>query len=212
MKTLILALALTSALTAAPAAAQQVSGQGQYGDVTTVAGGTQIASDPFAGPGYGGIYFTLTNFTVGDLTQLSATYTLDSGALAGGAPRFTLFDSSDRPAYIYFTSPTSTNLTASTIVECNGFGGCAYNYPGITFANFVTQVGASTGLSAIFLDVDAGYSSRQQITVSNFSVNGTVFGAVPEPSTWAMMLLGFGAIGVAMRRSRRRHGALVQVA
>jgi hypothetical protein len=26
--------------------------------------------------------------------------------------------------------------------------------------------------------------------------------AVPEPSTWAMMLLGFGAIGASMRRSR----------
>lgn len=28
-------------------------------------------------------------------------------------------------------------------------------------------------------------------------------GAVPEPATWAMMLMGFGAIGVAMRRRRR---------
>jgi hypothetical protein len=27
--------------------------------------------------------------------------------------------------------------------------------------------------------------------------------AVPEPSTWAMMLLGFGAVGFAMRRRRR---------
>lgn len=27
--------------------------------------------------------------------------------------------------------------------------------------------------------------------------------AVPEPSTWAMMLLGFGSLGVAMRRRRR---------
>ena len=27
--------------------------------------------------------------------------------------------------------------------------------------------------------------------------------SVPEPATWAMMLLGFGAAGVAMRRSRR---------
>ncbi len=28
-------------------------------------------------------------------------------------------------------------------------------------------------------------------------------GAVPEPSTWAMMLVGFGAVGGAMRRSRK---------
>jgi len=28
-------------------------------------------------------------------------------------------------------------------------------------------------------------------------------GSVPEPSTWAMMLLGFGGIGLAMRRERK---------
>ena len=31
----------------------------------------------------------------------------------------------------------------------------------------------------------------------------TVAASVPEPGTWAMMLLGFGAIGAAMRRRRR---------
>lgn len=30
----------------------------------------------------------------------------------------------------------------------------------------------------------------------------TVSGAVPEPATWGMMILGFGAIGFAMRRRR----------
>jgi hypothetical protein len=28
-------------------------------------------------------------------------------------------------------------------------------------------------------------------------------GAVPEPATWAMMMLGFGVVGVGLRRSRR---------
>lgn len=36
-------------------------------------------------------------------------------------------------------------------------------------------------------------------------------GAVPEPATWAMMLLGFGAIGFSLR-SRRRHPVLAQLA
>lgn len=36
--------------------------------------------------------------------------------------------------------------------------------------------------------------------------------AVPEPATWAMMLLGFGGIGIAMRRKQRRNGVLMQVA
>jgi len=38
----------------------------------------------------------------------------------------------------------------------------------------------------------------------------TIRQAVPEPSTWAMMLLGFGAVGFAMRR--RRAPVLAQMA
>jgi hypothetical protein len=36
--------------------------------------------------------------------------------------------------------------------------------------------------------------------------------AVPEPSTWATMLLGFGGIGFAMRRSRKRNGTVLRTA
>ena len=44
------------------------------------------------------------------------------------------------------------------------------------------------------------------------SYSGTInFAAVPEPATWAMMLLGFGGIGMAMRR-RRQAPAFAQIA
>ena len=56
---------------------------------------------------------------------------------------------------------------------------------------------------------------RTLITGSpNFAVDTINFaqGAVPEPATWAMMLLGFSAAGTALRRSRRRKPQSVQFA
>ncbi|MES2492305.1 MAG: FxDxF family PEP-CTERM protein [Pseudomonadota bacterium] len=46
----------------------------------------------------------------------------------------------------------------------------------------------------------------------NGSYSGTLSfaaGAVPEPTTWALMILGFGAIGFAMRRQRSRRPSAI---
>ena len=45
------------------------------------------------------------------------------------------------------------------------------------------------------------WSTQNAFEVDNFAING-----VPEPATWAMMLLGFGAIGFAMRRRKDTQG------
>lgn len=37
---------------------------------------------------------------------------------------------------------------------------------------------------------------------------GTSVGGVPEPATWALMILGFGAVGLNLRSARRRQGLL----
>lgn len=39
--------------------------------------------------------------------------------------------------------------------------------------------------------------------LDNVSVQGPVGSPVPEPATWAMMLVGFGAAGYSLRRRRR---------
>ena len=44
------------------------------------------------------------------------------------------------------------------------------------------------------------------------SIASVPISAVPEPATWAMMLLGFGGIGLATRRNKRRSRALMQAA
>lgn len=48
-------------------------------------------------------------------------------------------------------------------------------------------------------------------TEMDFYLVGSALSAVPEPSTWAMMLLGFGGIGFVMR-GRRAAGAVAQAA
>jgi len=220
-KMLSAAVAALAIVVASPAAAQVT--QGQYGDTTAVAGGYQLTSDPAAGSGYSGLYFNFDpGLTLSSLTTLSADYQLTDGSFAVGSPRFSLFDSADGAAYIYFGMPngdgTYTDLATGTTgnyanllsgdlrVECNGFAGCTSpHYPAISFADFVALAG-STGISYLTLDLDGGYAGRQQMTVSDFNVNGTHFGAaaaVPEPATWAMMLLGFGGIGFQMRRQRK---------
>lgn len=50
-------------------------------------------------------------------------------------------------------------------------------------------------------------STQNAFEVDNFAIN-----AVPEPGTWAMMLLGFGFIGAAMRSKRRRMAGLTAIA
>ena len=42
-------------------------------------------------------------------------------------------------------------------------------------------------------------------------ITGITIGAVPEPGTWAMMLLGFGGMGLAVRR-RRKSAYIAQLA
>ena len=51
----------------------------------------------------------------------------------------------------------------------------------------------------------AYYLQTGPITVNKELVSGSIdFAAVPEPTTWAIMLVGFGAIGGAMRSTRRK--------
>jgi len=69
-------------------------------------------------------------------------------------------------------------------------------------------LGAPSGQTAItlsnFLDRYQGFSTTN---VNGAEVTSAVGvgtpGAVPEPATWAMMLLGFGAMGMTMRRRRK---------
>jgi hypothetical protein len=101
------------------------------------------------------------------------------------------------------TSPSSALYSAlvSGSVSSDGAGGAFFDFDNTP--QFFTFTGGTFSLFVNDLAISAGNS--------NVPLNGVirVTAAVPEPATWAMMMLGFGAIGLAMRR---RRPALAQVA
>jgi hypothetical protein len=65
------------------------------------------------------------------------------------------------------------------------------------------------GITAGSIDLTTYFTNDTQISHVDLFDHG---GAVPEPATWAMMLIGFGGVGAAMRRSRKRQAELMQIA
>ena len=97
-----------------------------------------------------------------------------------------------------------TNLIADLNIQSSNLGFTQLTLPGDLFTGPASNPTFNTGtfnLSGGFL---AGPAT---LTITQAAVGG-----VPEPGTWAMMLLGFGGMGVAMRRRRRAGTILKQMA
>jgi hypothetical protein len=101
------------------------------------------------------------------------------------------------------TSSTGIDFTSAVLT---GPGG-----PYALIEEFDNGVSEFWNLSSLFLEAGTYTLTINGNNSSTGSLGGTVtINAVPEPGTWAMMLLGFGAAGFAMRR--RRAPVLAQMA
>ena len=160
-------------------------------------GGSAVG--PFAN-----LYFDL-NPTVGDGSDLGFELGL-SGVTAfipglNGQPGFSTLVS---PSLFNTASVTANGLTTfefrlSNSLFTSAIQGLNY-YPGQTFERFVTlRLSQSLSYSV------AGGPTYREDRLGTVAVSAET-GAVPEPSTWAMMLLGFGGIGIALRRRRKTAG------
>jgi hypothetical protein len=68
----------------------------------------------------------------------------------------------------------------------------------------------TTGTPPIYFTVDvARYDPTSQKVVATGLVGATLVpGGVPEPASWALMILGFGGVGAVLRRRRQGQAAL----
>ena len=134
-----------------------------------------------------------------------------SDADVGTSPFSAVIDFNNSIGGDYFASLTTaspavffTNLTIYALVGGVPTGSALMQYSGGPTHN-ITLLPASFGAGDYRLTFGG-------TTTGGGGESGTLsfFQAVPEPSTWGMMLLGFAGIGFAMRR--RRQPALAQIA
>jgi hypothetical protein len=153
--------------------------------------------------------------TTPDATACSGYY---SGNLINGSPA-DLQNQADAiallPGNYTFDTSTWANVEATKVLTLTGpdsnqidFGTTLFGQTivGAHFGNVAGPAGnvsvfwlfdfGTEGASSITLDDTQGFSNAALYTTGSAP-------AVPEPATWAMMLMGFGAAGYAMRKRRR---------
>ena len=126
--------------------------------------------------------------------------------LGGGSATYTFtslvksfqFDWGSIDAYNTLTIGSSTGI--DFVVP----GSSSFQNP----ANGDQSAPSTNGLFTVIGDEGETFTSVTFSSTGNsFEVDNLAIAAVPEPATWAMMLIGFGLIG-ATARYRRRHSAV----
>jgi len=131
-----------------------------------------------------------TVFTADGSLLTNLTFTILSGFTAA---EFNL-ENGDPSSFLVTLTDSGGDAFSQTLTKLNGSN----------IFNIVAPAG-TTYTSATFTSTGGGFADLKQLRV-------TLATAVPEAATWAMMLLGFGGIGMAMRQRGRGTRALMQIA
>lgn len=179
MKKILTAAAVALLATAAPAFAAET---------------ITAAFTPATGGQTTGTYYGLVNVTVSGTGQSNGTLLNDAFySLSPAGQR-------NNPNYqlAFGTSPLMGSTTANA--ASNFIVGAVPAYNASHVYSFILNTGlAQSAAGTLYFGVTDGVYSDN---TGAFTIN--ISQAVPEPATWAMMLMGFGMIGFGLRSYQRK--------
>jgi len=174
--------------------------------IVAAAGAAALASSSMASAVVTVVGGSVVNLAVPTPTVSSTGLTINFGQEPIGATQMGAFSfDTDGSAYL-------ANILVGTSTTGESVTGASLTGPGlgsVTFTPFA--IGNNTGLAASNISLLAGSTYNFSFTGSgnnNAAVTGSISlnaVPVPEPATWAMMILGFAGIGMTIRRRRRPH-------
>ena len=181
-KTAALAAVAAAAVTfaAAPAtAATTVSGDGVAVPLTLFPDGSAATGD--------------FSFIVGGSGDFTATYSFDNTFYDPAAGAISASLASTNGASVFFTGAAIDGMAGATTITGGGTSAAVFYFTSPVALGMHTFT-----VSGNFVPTQSAKFAKIAGTVS--------LSAVPEPATWALMILGFGAVGFAMRRRSEKSG------
>lgn len=188
MRKAVLALVGATALTIASAASATVTVSSPTGVLSAAPSSTESLNVTNGGPGFATITFGNTDLP------------LNSGFTGG----FIIGDTLGGLYNLTLNTSTSGVSFSSAMLNGLGFTEVTAGDPQHWQLNNVSLVAGSYGFSF------AGNNSNNVAGGLSALSGDVTITPLPEPGTWAMMLLGFGAIGLTLRN--RRKLAIAQIA
>lgn len=137
------------------------------------------------------------------------------GIFSGAFEANVITDAMSNPAFLaefFFTTPTSGTAAASVIsialnaasninftsFSINGMPGTVTN--GVVDLGVIENLFVPGGLNTLSIGGNLNPPSGQGNAGFGGNVTFAAAAAVPEPTTWALFILGFGAVGYGLRR------------
>lgn len=185
-----------------PASAQVVTYNNQTSFAAATTGTTTYGFDFTSQP------VTGTSYTLGPVTFSSSELTSFDDAY--GMP-YISDDNYNEPDANTFTISSTTSALGLFLGSYEGATTYSYLVNGVAGTvdvpapNATTFLGFSdmSGPISVTFNVLGGTDAPTELDVPQFMAGSAMNGAVPEPATWAMMLLGFAGIGCATRRKSK---------
>lgn len=217
MKQLLLASAAVFAVTAAAPASAAVVGMRTTGPAPSVltlsSTGLSNGATPVATLTGGTVYNGDQPFA--DQPVGSVSSFLAAGPTSGSSATLTFLVTSNFLSFLWGSPDTyntlSINSTTGGVTTTDNFTAAGLGFPVTNGAQNFSQYVRFDGTTAGTRINSVTFSNTPSIDAFE-SANFSITAPVPEPATWALMLVGFGGIGFAMRRRKSKVATSVRFA